>query len=71
MPQSKKDMRNKENKKLEAAGLKVPLTKSGVPVKPAREMKQCTICKAELVASASVGLKQHAENKHPKATYEV
>lgn len=41
--------------RLEAAGLRTPLTKSGVPVKPPREQKQCKICKAQLVASAPVG----------------
>jgi hypothetical protein len=60
---------NAQNKKLEAAGLRVQLTKSGVPVKAAREMKQCKICKAELVAAQALQLQSHADNKHPKNSF--
>ena len=48
MPASKKDLRNQKNKQLEAQGLRAPLTKSGVPVKPPKKEYVCTVCKISL-----------------------
>ncbi|KAI8609027.1 hypothetical protein BC830DRAFT_1152683 [Chytriomyces sp. MP71] len=66
MGASKKDLRNKKNKILEAAGLRTPLTHSGVPVKPAKPTYPCTICKATM---PSINDTVAHVNKHPKNTY--
>ncbi|KAK9899212.1 hypothetical protein P389DRAFT_194215 [Cystobasidium minutum MCA 4210] len=70
MPISKKDRRAREQKAAEAAGTRAQLTSSGVPVKPAKAKIQCKICKVEIEKEKTAFLKQHAEAKHPKATYD-
>ncbi|KAJ3240814.1 hypothetical protein HDU81_002667 [Chytriomyces hyalinus] len=66
MGQSKKDLRNRKNKVLEAQGLRVQLTHSGVPVKPAKPTFPCSICKAPMPSMFDTV--SHM-NKHPKNTY--
>ncbi|KAJ3044355.1 hypothetical protein HK097_001478 [Rhizophlyctis rosea] len=66
MPASKKDIRNKKNKALEAAGLRAPLTQSGVPVKPPKQAYVCTVCKISLTMPQQI--KVHTEAKHSGKT---
>ncbi|KAJ3073994.1 hypothetical protein HDU98_000155 [Podochytrium sp. JEL0797] len=66
MPQTKKDIRLQKNKKLDAAGLRAPLTKSGVPVKAAKESYTCATCK---VVFQHINQTVPHLNKHPKNTY--
>ena len=66
MPATKKDIRNKKNRALEAAGLRAELTQSGVPVKPKKQSYICTVCRTEIIPSKEIQLIEHAKNKHPK-----
>ncbi len=61
--------RTTEQYQADAAGTRIALTKSGVPVKPPRDMSQCKICKVQIVSTQTVALKSHAESKHAKNTY--
>ncbi|KAI5477581.1 hypothetical protein MNV49_006067 [Pseudohyphozyma bogoriensis] len=62
---SKKDQRNREHKAAEKAGTKVQTTAGGVPKKAPKEQIVCTVCKASLIASMPIVLRDHA-GKHPK-----
>ncbi|GAA5898649.1 hypothetical protein JCM5296_005950 [Sporobolomyces johnsonii] len=64
---SKKDARTREQKKKAEAGIKVDTTAGGVVKKAAKTQIQCTVCKAMLIESMPVILRDHA-NKHPKQT---
>ncbi|KAM0750417.1 hypothetical protein T439DRAFT_326389 [Meredithblackwellia eburnea MCA 4105] len=62
---SKKDARTREQKQKEKEGIKVQTTAGGVPKKAPKEQIVCTVCKASLIKSMPVILRDHA-NKHPK-----
>ncbi|TNY19478.1 hypothetical protein DMC30DRAFT_400281 [Rhodotorula diobovata] len=62
---SKKDARTREQKEKAAKGIKVETTAGGVPKKAAKPTIQCTVCRAEIIASMPVSLRDHA-GKHPK-----
>ncbi|KAJ3007847.1 UNVERIFIED_CONTAM: hypothetical protein HDU68_003317 [Siphonaria sp. JEL0065] len=66
MPATKKDIRNKKNKILEAQGLRVPLTHSGVPVKEKKPSYTCRTCKKELT---HINFTTAHMNQHPKNTF--
>ncbi|ORY80265.1 hypothetical protein BCR35DRAFT_352587 [Leucosporidium creatinivorum] len=62
---SKKDARTREQKKKEADGVKVATTAGGVVKKAPKPMITCTVCKASIIATMPVSLRDHA-NKHAK-----
>ncbi|GAA5845106.1 hypothetical protein JCM9279_005435 [Rhodotorula babjevae] len=55
---SKKDARTREQKEKAAKGIKVETTAAGVPKKAAKPMIQCTVCKAMIIASMPVSLRE-------------
>ncbi|GAA5864115.1 hypothetical protein JCM8547_005139 [Rhodosporidiobolus lusitaniae] len=64
---SKKDARNREQKKAAANGTKIETTAGGVIKKQPKEMIVCTVCKQSLIKSMPVILRDHAA-KHAKNT---
>jgi hypothetical protein len=56
---SKKDARTREQKAAVKAGTAVPTTAGGVVKKAEKAKIQCTVCKAELIASMPVVLREY------------
>ena len=68
MPATKKDIRNKKNRALDALGLRPQFTQSGVPVKPPKKQFICHVCKTACIDISQ--MKAHASSKHEKHSFE-
>ncbi|RMJ07289.1 hypothetical protein BHE90_003201 [Fusarium euwallaceae] len=66
MPISKKDRRNKEHKKADAAGTRAPVKRNGLPVKPPKPTSICQNCRKEIVNTNKLQLEVHAETHDQK-----
>ncbi|KNC82239.1 hypothetical protein SARC_05467 [Sphaeroforma arctica JP610] len=73
MPQSKKDIRNAQQRKAKAEGTETKLTKSGHPVKAEKPKNKCMKCLKEFVMHPKNKKEQieHHANKHPKETFDA
>ncbi|RGP79060.1 serum paraoxonase lactonase 3 [Fusarium longipes] len=66
MPISKKDRRNKEHKKADAAGTRAAVKPNGLPVKPPKPTSICQNCRKEIVNTNKLQLEVHASTHDAK-----
>ncbi|KFZ17858.1 hypothetical protein V501_01514 [Pseudogymnoascus sp. VKM F-4519 (FW-2642)] len=66
MPISKKARVQREHKKADAAGTRVPVKANGLPVKAPKATSICANCRKEIVSSNKTQLQVHAETHDQK-----